>query len=75
MHRKCHLMCLPILGLALMGASVVPEARAASGPSLPAQTNRVVNELTTLTVTNTASDTNLVAQLSTNTFWFTYSVT
>src|SRR5205807_965414 len=39
-----------------------------SAPSLPVQTDRTINELTLLTVTNTATDTDLPANTLTYTF-------
>src|ERR1019366_3563491 len=44
------------------------------GPVLPGQTNRTVNELAALVVTNTATDANpTVPQISTNTVLFNYT--
>jgi hypothetical protein len=40
---------------------------------LPAQNNQVINELTTLAVTNTATDANFANPLTTNTIYFTYT--
>ncbi len=43
------------------------------GPVLPTQTNQVINELTTLVITNTATDASFANPLATNTIYFTYS--
>jgi hypothetical protein len=52
----------------------VTAAAAASGPILPAQTNRTIDELTTLLVTNTATDNSVPAgQSSTNVINFNYA--
>ena len=44
-----------------------------AGPVLPVQTSYTLNELTTLTVTNTAYDMSTALQVTTNTFLFTYT--
>ncbi len=44
-----------------------------NGPQLPSQTNRTINEMTALVVTNTAAESGYTAQVTTNSYLFTYS--
>src|SRR6185369_9236883 len=52
------------------------DASSATGPVLPGQVNRTINELTTLTITNTATESGLgggTSSSATNSYVFNYS--